>query len=111
LIEIPLVGAEQVAEKPLSLRRFIVSLAILALTISLANRTFQGSFDSRATVHSVSVNSKVQHRDKDASELVAPVATFSLLYVTEPSIVSARVQRVFLDFDHDCLYNRPPPPG
>ena len=110
LIQVPLVGAEQVAEKQvLNLRGFVISLTILVLIISLASRTVQGGIYTKSTVHSASVSTKIQHRDKDASVWVAPVATFSFVSVAEPSILRTSTQRVLLYLHYDSLYNRPPP--
>jgi hypothetical protein len=110
LVQVPLVGAEQVAEKRvLSLRGLVICITILALTVSLATRTVHGSIYTSPTVHSASDKAKVQHRDKDASEWVTPVLTFAPISVTEPSVVQTSTEGVFFDLHYDSLYNRPPP--
>jgi hypothetical protein len=112
VLEVPLVGAEQVAEKRFfSLRGFVVCLAILTLTISLASRGICGGFYSKTTAHSASASAKVQHRDKDASEFVPPAPTLSLLCVTEPSKAPAQTEAIYVQLHYNSLYNRPPPLG
>ena len=110
VIQVPLVGAEQVAKKRLfSLRGLVVLLAILALTISLASRVVHVSFSHGTTIHSPSAQSKIQHRDKDASEFVSPIATFSLLCVAEPSDKPAAIESKCVQPHYNSLYTRPPP--
>lgn len=110
LVQVPLVGAEQVAEKRFfSQRGFVVSLTILAITLSLASRTVHEGFYGKPTAHSASAISKIQHRDKDACEWVTPVAAFSLLSVAEPSIARASTEGIFVELQYNALYNRPPP--
>lgn len=102
-------------ERPGTEKRFrgirvvLVSLTILALTISLANRTFEGSFDTHPTLHSASSKAKIQHRDKDAAKWVAPVAVFERLRPIQISVVTHVEERSLIAVLYDCLYNRPPP--
>jgi len=87
----------------------VVTLSILALTISLANRTFEGSFDTSPTAHSASSKAKIQHRDKDATKWVAPIAVFAWLRRTRISIVQPEEHRPLAAVLYASLYNRPPP--
>jgi len=110
LIQAPLVGAEQVAKKGVfSLRGLIVSFAILALTVSLANRTVHLSFSDTPRVHSSSPDAKIQHCDKDHSGWISPIAKFVVSFVIEPSLTPSPTNRVVVALNYDSLYNRPPP--
>lgn len=91
--------------------RSLVALAgIVALTTTLAGRTFEVQLNHRPTVASTAEKAKIQHRDKQktrSSAAVIAVRPFYLLVIedaTEPEQrppLSAHVD--------DCLYNRPPP--
>ena len=94
-----------------SLRGIVICVAILTLTVSLANRTGHAVFCNKPTAHTASSSAKIQHRDKDASEWVAPVATFVLLHATETFITQPSSERVLVDRHYDSLHNRPPPIG
>lgn len=87
----------------------IIGLAILGLTISLANRVVHVSLDVKPAAHADSDYSKVQHRDKDAFEWVAPVASMCFLWVTEYSPSSEPIEKTSFRLQYDKLYNRPPP--
>jgi hypothetical protein len=107
----PLVGHGQVAERRLFSRRgVVVLLAILALTVSLANRVpHTGSFDKTPAAHSSSSTAKIQHRDQDASRWVAPAPTFALLWTSEPSVPLDGDRKVSVRLQDNSLHNRPPP--
>ena len=110
MIRVPLVEAEQVARKRFfSLRGLAVCLAILALTVSLANRTVHFLSYDRSTVHSTSPDAKIQHRDKDHSNWISPIVNFVVRCVSEPSLKPVSSERVVAVLDYDSLYNRPPP--
>jgi hypothetical protein len=109
-IELPLVGAEQVAERRLFSRRGLVALcAVVALTVSLAGRVFHSVIYSTASIHSAQGYEKVQHRDTDASQWVPPTATCALLWITEPSTNFEPIGQKHFRLHYDSLYNRPPP--
>jgi hypothetical protein len=83
-ILVPLVGAEKVPERSVFSRRgLVISLAILALTVSLASRVSHAVVYRTTSAHSASVDAKIQHRDKDASEWTPPDVILSLLWVAE----------------------------
>ena len=110
LIAMPLVGAEQVAEKRfLSFRGLVVFASVVVLIVSLAGRTPHVVVCKNATVQSSSAAAQIQHRDKDGAEWVAPAATFSLLSLIEPSVVHASTEEFLVYPHYDSLYNRPPP--
>ena len=92
-----------------SLRGSIVSLTILALTVSLANRTVRLHFSDTPTVHSSSPDAKIQHRDKDHAGWIAPIAKLVVSFVIEPSLKPPAAGRVVVALHYDSLYNRPPP--
>jgi hypothetical protein len=97
------------AEKCFFGLRTLVSLAILALTISLANRTFEGSFDTHPTAHSATSKAKIQHRDRDAAKWFPPIAVFARFCPARISIVQPKEDRSQVTVFYDSLYNRPPP--
>jgi hypothetical protein len=105
-----LVGSEQLAERRLFSRRgVVICCAVLALIISLANRTVHGTFHLKPTVHSVSVNAKIQKQDKDAAEWAPEPATVSLLWISEQTVCHPSAGTKHLQPHYDSLYNRPPP--
>ena len=109
-IPAPLVGAKHVAKRRLSsLRGVIVSFAILALTVSLANRTVHLSFSDTPGVYSSSPDARIQHCDKDHSGWFSPIAKFVVSFVIEPSLNPSPTNRVVVALNYDSLYNRPPP--
>jgi hypothetical protein len=67
------------------------------------------SFDQQPNVHSESSHTKVQHRDKDASEWVPPAASLSLLWATRSVECPAPTDKIHFRFQYGSLYNRPPP--
>jgi hypothetical protein len=110
-VAMPLLTHQEVAERRLFFRRgLLVCLAIVAFVVTLANRTFRLSRTQTTTVHSTSVNAKIQHRDNDAFQWSAPLAMPLLLWSSAPfrRIVLEGKPPLPLRVD-DCLYNRPPP--
>lgn len=87
----------------------LVLLAVLGLTVSLATRVFGGEVYSSTSIHSGSTCAKIQHRDSDASRWVPPVATYALLWGSEPSAVFQPADQIQFHPHYDSLYNRPPP--
>jgi len=109
-ILLPLVGAEKVPERSVFTRRgLVISLAILALTVALASRVSHAVVYRTPSAHSASVDAKIQHRDKDASEWAPPDITLTLLWVAEASRVPEEIERVYFRIPSGSLYNRPPP--
>jgi len=107
---VPLVGAEQVTERRLFSRRGLVAVfAILALTVSLAGRVFNGSFYPATSIHYAQGYEKVQHRDIDSFQWVPPTATCALLWITESSANFEPIGQKHFQLHYDSLYNRPPP--
>jgi hypothetical protein len=106
----PLVGYEQLARPRFCNRRgAVVLIAIVALTISLANRVPFAALLKAPTVHSASSSAKIQHRDKDAAQWVTPSATFTLLWTAEASVILVENRRIPVGLQDDSLHNRPPP--
>jgi hypothetical protein len=107
----PLLGNSPVARRRvMSWRGLVISLACLALIVSLASRTIHLSAVDDPAVQSDSPRAKIQHLVKDAVQWTAPVASFLLFWVV---VVSFRTAS---DENHPvplalgtCLYNRPPP--
>jgi hypothetical protein len=109
-IVVPLVGAEQVAERRLfSLRGMVALLAVLGLTITLAGRVFHDGVYRTSSAHSTSAYEKVQHRDADASRWAPPQATYTLWWTSERSSGIEPTEQVYFHPHYDSLYNRPPP--
>jgi hypothetical protein len=110
-ITMPLVGYQQLAKRRLlSGRGAVVLLAIMALTVSLANRVPHAVSVHQATAaHSSPFTAKIQHRDQDASRWVAPVATFTLLWASEPAISLGANEEFPVRLQGNSLRNRPPP--
>ena len=105
-----LVGHEQTAEQRLLSRRGLVILvAISALAVSLASRVSTVTCVKASTVQSSACTAKIQHLDKDAAQWVAPTATFTLLWATEPSVAVDRNESIPVRPPDDSLHNRPPP--
>ncbi|HET8826585.1 MAG TPA: hypothetical protein VFM77_15705 [Terriglobales bacterium] len=93
----------------LSGRGVAVALVVFALTASLATRVFQGGYAAAPQVQSSSSYQKIQHRDKDASEWVPPVAELSILWVEQASVTPEYGEEPHVDVHYESLYNRPPP--
>lgn len=105
-----LVGSEQLARQRLfSWRGGVIVCAVLALVVSLSNRTVHGKFHLKSTVHSVSVDTKIQKQDKDASEWRPEPATVSMLWTSEPAVRRASPRKAYVVPDYHSLFNRPPP--
>jgi hypothetical protein len=105
------VSHERLSENPRQLWRcLVVSLSILALTVSLANRTADFHLSAHTSVESHSQKAKIQHRDRDAfvwAPALANSTPFYLSVTSEP--VATEQTPVLSDEVDDCLYNRPPP--
>ena len=106
----PLVGENQLAEKRLfSWRGIVILFAAFAITLSLANRVFEGrSFDA-PTAYSGVGHAKVQHRDSDSAHWVPPTATFTILWSSESSAAVEISDPLYEHPHYESLYNRPPP--
>jgi hypothetical protein len=107
----PLLGNSPVARRRMmSWRGLVISLACLALIVSLASRTIHLSAIDDPIVQPDSPKAKIQHLVKDAVQWTAPVASFLLFWVVVICFrtVSEENHLVSLHLD-TCLYNRPPP--
>jgi hypothetical protein len=105
----PLVGHRQAERRLLSRRGAVAFLAIAALTVSLASRVPHATIFKAAVAHSEFSSVKIQHRDNDASHWVAPLATVTLLWTAEASVILHGDQEVPVRLQDDSLHNRPPP--
>jgi hypothetical protein len=88
----------------------VVSLGILALTISLASRTVNLRLSAQASVASQAQHAEIQHRDRDAfgwAPILASSDPFYLPVVSEPVVLEKTLVRS--EQVDTCLYNRPPP--
>jgi hypothetical protein len=109
-ITMPLVGENQLAERPLlSWRGVLILVAAFAITLSLANRVFEGQIFNTPTAHSGLAHAKIQHRDTDAAQWVPPVATFTILWSSESSSAVEISDPLYSRPHYESLYNRPPP--
>lgn len=93
-----------------SWRQVVVSLAILALTVSIATRTFGGFHSAHPSVQASASQAVRQHLAVDAIGLTYPVwqFTFLLLPVAAPHTPPAEPDVHSIEFS-ESLYNRPPP--
>jgi hypothetical protein len=91
-------------------RILVVSLAICALTVSLATRTFRLTFPHSSTVQSGAAQAMRQHLDRDAANWVPPVLVFTTLQAPQfyPRFAPAGPPLPTVLFD-ESLSNRPPP--
>ena len=92
-------------------RNVVVLLAILAISVSVATRTFHGFDLYHASVQSAQSHAMRQHLAADAVVLTAPVSTLStmLLPVAAPHAPPTDPQvRTVVELT-DSLYHRPPP--
>jgi len=90
---------------------FVIFLAILSLTLSLATRTSVPSASgSVVAAQSATPQAVRQHLDSDAAQWVPPVAPAALLEVISfyPRFSPAGPPIASLFFENS-LYNRPPP--
>ena len=94
----------------ISWRHVIVSLAILALTVSVATRTFHGSYPEQASAQASAPQAMRQHLATDAIELTNPVSQFAVLPlpVAAPHAPPAEPDPRSVEFS-ESLYDRPPP--
>jgi hypothetical protein len=94
----------------ISWQRIIVSLAILALTVSVATRTFHGFYPEDPSAQSSPTHTMRQHLAADAVEVTNPVLHFAslLLPVAAPHAPPSEPKICSVEFSKS-LYNRPPP--
>jgi hypothetical protein len=93
-----------------SLRCLVAFLAILALTVSLAGRTFDTNLQTRASISSQAEKAKLQHRDKSGSQWTPVLDRNEPFYVMLYSeAVEPEQEPLLSPHVDDCLYNRPPP--
>lgn len=95
---------------PAFLRIATVALAIVALTGSLATRTFRATVCQDSCVQSAVSQAMRQHLDRDAAAWSAPVVYYSV--VDAPTFyprVAPAGPPVRAQFLEQKLYNRPPP--
>lgn len=95
----------------LSFRGLLACVAIVCLTVTLANRTVHLSVYNKVTASSVSPIAKIQHRDKDSAEWVCRFVALPTLWVPEASIAYPPSDRELLELHYESLNNRPPPIG
>jgi hypothetical protein len=91
-------------------RVLVIVLAICALTVSLATRTFRLTFPQRHTAQSVSAQATRQHLDRDAATWVPPVPILTTLRAAAfyPHVAPGGPPLPSVLFD-ESLSNRPPP--
>jgi len=105
-----LVGYNPLAgRRVLSWRGSVILVAAFAITLSLANRVFEGQVFDSPTAHSAAGHAKIQHRDSDAAHWAPPVARFTLLWSSRSSITVETVDPLYAQASYPSLYNRPPP--
>jgi hypothetical protein len=93
-----------------SFRHVVVLLAIFAISVSVATRTFQGSYLDCPSVHADPSHAMRQHLAADAFVLTNPVSNLGdvLLPVAAPHALPVAVQVHSVELT-ESLYNRPPP--
>jgi len=88
----------------------VILLAVVALTGSLATRTFNVQITNSRAAKAVSADSVRQHMDRDAVGWMSPAPRVVTLHlpVFSPHLPSpeSRPQRLLLE---ENFYNRPPP--
>ncbi len=91
-------------------RRVVVSLAILALTVSLSTRTFHAFAPEDPSVQSHQSHAMRQYLAADAIEIAPPILRFAdlLLPVVAAPVPPAEPDVRSIEFS-ESLYNRPPP--
>jgi hypothetical protein len=94
----------------LSWRQVVVALAIVALTVSVATRTFGDSYSGHPVVQTSSSQAARQHLAVDAIGPTHPVwqSAFLLVPVVSPHAPLAEPGVHSIEFS-ESLYNRPPP--
>jgi hypothetical protein len=97
-------------DRPPAWHVLVVVLAILALTVSLATRTFRLTIPHAVTVYDGSAQATRQHMDRDAASWIPPVPVLTTLQapVFYPNVAPAGPPLPKLLFE-EGLYNRPPP--
>jgi hypothetical protein len=106
----PLVGENQLAERRLlSWRGVLILVAAFAITLSLANRVFEGQIFNTPTVFSGLAHAKIQHRDNDSANWVPPTAAFTILWTSESSAAVEISDPLYERPHYESLHNRPPP--
>ncbi len=104
------------SEKRLTMRRpprwhvLVIVLAICALTVSLATRTFRLTIPQGVTAQSADSHAMRQHMDRDAAQWAPLVPTLSTLQapVFYPRVAPTGPPMPSVLFD-ESLSNRPPP--
>lgn len=91
-------------------RVVLIAVAICALTVSLATRTFRLEIMHGVSVSSGDAHAMRQHMDRDGAHWVPPVAVLTVLEVPAfyPYAAPAGPPLATVLFDNS-LYNRPPP--
>ncbi len=91
-------------------RRLLVCVAVAALALAVAHRTFHVSSTVTTTLQAINGGDKNQHLANDAHSWAIPLASFVLFLFTvtrgAPLARPARLVRAHLQ---QCLYKRPPP--
>lgn len=90
-----------------SWRHLVILLVVLAISTSLATRTFHLSF-IHPTVVSHATHAKHQHLNADAIELARPVPSIMLLPLAAPHAPPVEPQFRTVELT-ESVYNRPPP--
>jgi hypothetical protein len=110
-LTMPLVFHERASQRPERLRRWVVvSLGIVALTISLASRTFDLRLSTQTSVTSQAQRATIQHRDRDAFGWAPVLANSEPFYLSvSPQPVAPETTPILSEEVDDCLYTRPPP--
>jgi hypothetical protein len=91
-------------------RHVLVSLAILALSLSVTTRVFHGFGLALPSAQAYAASATRQHLAADAVELTSPFLPFAemLLPVAAPHAPPAESTVYTVEFS-EVLYNRPPP--
>lgn len=91
-------------------RAFVSLFGVIALTVTLAGRTFDVRVCSRPSVSLQSEKAKIQHRDKNGAQWSPPRPSLEPFYIAVCSEAVQPEQEPPLPGQiDDCLYNRPPP--
>lgn len=94
----------------ISWQKLVILLAILAISASVATRTFHDFNYTQTSAHGDASNAKRQHLDADAYELIRPFSQLAetLLPVAAPPAPPAEPNLRDAELV-ESLYNRPPP--